>query len=194
MGSMLQRLTVNTSYKSQNRLEFYQPILTGKKVLHVGFVDWPKTRPSKNFHLLIAPWCARLDGVDVNPPKHADQLIVPNGTNYYSWDNIPDDYDFILVPEVLEHVDNVRGFFETLNTKRGTLIVTAPDAYLLQHHFNPPKYRETDNETEWVELVHPDHNCWYSPYTLKNTIDKFSTKKVQSLYWLDNQSICAICE
>ena len=51
---MLQRLTVNTSYKSQNRLEFYQPILTGKKVLHVGFVDWPKTRPSKNFHLLIA--------------------------------------------------------------------------------------------------------------------------------------------
>ena len=194
MGMMLQRLTVDTTYKTRNRLEFLEPLLTGKKVLHVGFVDWPKTRPSKNLHLLIAPWCARLDGIDLRPPKHAEHLAVPNGNNYFDWSDVPNDYDVILVPEVIEHVDSVRDFFEILNTRNGMLVVTAPDAYLLQHHFNVAKYKETDSESEWVELVHPDHNCWYSPYTLKCTINKFSTKKVQSLHWLGNQSICAICQ
>jgi hypothetical protein len=32
--------------------------------------------------------------------------------------------------------------------------------------------KHIDNN-KWVEIVHPDHNCWYSPYTLKNTVTKF---------------------
>jgi len=186
MGKMLQKVAVDKTWRHTNRLEFLQPWLQDKQVLHVGFVDWPKTRVAKNLHLCIAPWCKRLDGIDPNADK-AELLRVPNGELYTQWEQVSDIYDIILVPEVIEHVDNVADFFSCLNRYAGTLIITAPDVYLLQHHF-----RETENGFE--ELVHPDHNCWYSPYTLMNTINKFSRRKVSSLHWVGAQSIVAICQ
>lgn len=190
---MLQRLTVDQTYKDQDRLVFFRPYVENKKVLHVGFVDWPITRTHKNLHLNIAPWCRRLDGIDIHAEK-AQHLQVPNGDLYSHWSSVPNDYDTILVPEVIEHVDNIQQFFQTLNQYHGTLIITAPDAFLLYHsNFNVVKHKLTQDPSEFVEIVHPDHNCWYSPYTLKNTIDKFSNKKVQSLHWVMNQSIAAVC-
>jgi len=181
-----QLVSVDQTYRNSSRLDFFQPLLMGKKVLHVGFVDWPKKiSADKTLHLVIAPWCARLDGIDPDV-EQAEKLRVPNGDIFSSWDQVPNDYDIILVPEVIEHVGNVADFFATLNNYAGTLIVTAPDAYLLQKNFE-----ETING--FSELVHADHNCWYSPYTLKNTINKFSSKKVLSLHWLDNSIIAAIC-
>jgi len=194
MSTMLQRLTVDQTYRHRSRLEFFQPHVQDQRVLHVGFVDWPITRTKKNLHLAIAPWCQVLDGIDVHA-ESAEHLRVPNGNLYFDWSQITQQYDVILVPEVIEHVDNVQQFFEQLNQMSGKLIVTAPDAYLLHdNHFNVVKHKATDNPDEFVEIVHPDHNCWYSPYTLKNTIDKFSTKKVTSLHWINDQSIAAICE
>jgi len=194
MSIMLHRLQVDQTYKNGSRLDFFRPYLQDKQVLHVGFVDWPVTRTNKNLHLAIAPWCAKLDGIDIHADK-AEHLRVPNGDMYFDWAQIKQNYDVILVPEVIEHVDNVAEFFKTLNTLTGTLIVTAPDAYLLHdNHFNVVKHKLTTQPEEFVEIVHPDHNCWYSPYTLKNTIDKFSNKKVKSLHWVANQSIAAICE
>jgi hypothetical protein len=179
-------LSVDQTHRHSSRLGFFQPLLMGKKVLHVGFVDWPKKiSADKTLHLVIAPWCARLDGIDANV-EQAEKLRVPNGDIFSDWDQVPNDYDVILVPEVIEHVDNVADFFGTLNNYTGMLIVTAPDAYLLQKNFE-------ETADGFSELVHADHNCWYSPYTLKNTINKFSNKKVSSLYWLDNSSIAAIC-
>ena len=194
MGIMLQRLNVDQTYRYGDRLDFFRPYLENKRVLHVGFVDWPITRKHKSLHLTIAPWCAKLDGIDVHAEK-AEHLRVPNGNLYFDWSQVDREYDTILVPEVIEHVDNIRGFFESLNQVAGTLIVTAPDAYLLNsRHFNVVKHKLTEDPNEFIEIVHPDHNCWYSPYTLKNTIDKFSTKKVQSLHWVADQSIAAICQ
>lgn len=194
MGIMLQRLTVDQTYRNGDRLDFFRPYLENKRVLHVGFVDWPITRKHKSLHLTIAPWCAKLDGIDIHAEK-AEHLKVPNGNLYFDWSQVDREYNTIIVPEVIEHVDNVRGFFDSLNQIAGTLIVTAPDAYLLyERHFNVVKHKQTDDPNEFIEIVHPDHNCWYSPYTLKNTIDKFSNKKVQSLHWVANQSICAVCQ
>jgi hypothetical protein len=185
MGSR-QLLSIDQTHRNSSRLDFFQPLLTGKKVLHVGFVDWPKKiLANKTLHLVIASWCARLDGIDTNI-EQAQALCVPNGDIYSDWGQVPNDYDVILVPEVIEHVGNVADLFTTLNNYTGTLIITAPDAYLLQKNFE-------ETADGFSELVHPDHNCWYSPYTLKNTINKFSNKKVSSLYWLDNSSIAAIC-
>jgi hypothetical protein len=185
MGSR-QLLSIDQTHRNSSRLDFLQPLLTGKKVLHVGFVDWPKKiSADKTLHLVIAPWCARLDGIDPNV-EQAEKLCVPNGDIFLNWNQVPNDYDIILVPEVIEHVSNVADFFAKLNNYTGTLIVTAPDAYLLQTNFE-------ETADGFSELVHPDHNCWYSPYTLKNTINKFSNKKVSSLHWLDNSSIAAIC-
>lgn len=45
----------------------------------------------------------------------------------------------------------------------------------------------------FVEVVHPDHNCWYSPFTLKNQIEKYSNLKVKNTFLLqDDTMVC--CE
>jgi len=43
--------------------------------------------------------------------------------------------------------------------------------------------------------VHPDHNCWFSSYTLKNCITKFTDWQVTESYLLNNQSMVGcLCE
>ena len=53
--------------------------------------------------------------------------------------------------------------------------------------------RNINGIDEFVEIVHPDHNCWYSPYTLKNQIEKYSNLKVTKVVLMeDDKMIC--CE
>lgn len=175
-----------------DRIDFFRPFIDGKKVLHVGFVDWPKTRVEKNLHLQISPICQQLDGIDSNK-EGAQYLNVPNGTIYNDWSEVPDIYDTLLVPEVIEHVGNVKDFLETLDKYQGTLIITAPDAYLMYSKMFV--LEEVDeNGNNWQEHNHPDHNCWFTPFTLKNTIHKYSKRRVKSLHWLHMHSIAAVCE
>jgi hypothetical protein len=67
-------------------------------------------------------------------------------------------------------VNNVEGFLMSLvqccnnSTK---LLITAPNAFCNSHIS-----RNKDNLNSFIEIVHPDHNAWYSPYTLQNTIKK----------------------
>lgn len=173
---------------NQTRFDFLLPYVIGKHVLHVGFVDYPITDPSNNLHLKLAPHCLRLDGYDVNN-DHIDKLTVKNGKNYSDWTQVPDDYEVIIVPEVIEHVGNSEDFLKQISQKTGTMIVTAPDSVLMNN-----RYQVLDNQGLAFEVVHPDHNCVYTPYTLKNLINKYSYKKVQTLHWVGYQSIAAICK
>lgn len=182
----VQKLSVDKTFLNSKRISFFKQFIEGKKVLHVGFVDWPITNLKSNLHLELSPLCSRLDGIDPNYKEELD-LNVSNGTIYLSWDDVPDDYDIILVPEVIEHVGNIESFLKLLSSKKGILIITAPDAFLLHHHFQ-------STEHEFLEAVHPDHNYWFTPYTLKTVIDKYSEKKVMSLHWIQNQSIAAVCK
>jgi hypothetical protein len=186
MSRMRHIINVDKTFLENDRLDFLLHFVKGKKVLHVGFVDWPKIRPATSLHKNLAPHCEILDGIDLRPAPA--EMSVVNGKNYESWDQIKDEYDYIIIPEVLEHVDNIKEFFQTLNKFNAILIITTPDAYLLHHHF-----LELEDGT-FQEVVHPDHKCWFSPYTLQNTINSFSNKKVKSLYWNGRHSICAICE
>ena len=187
MGYFSQTVTVDSASQNISRLDFLTPLVTDLKVLHVGFVDYPITKPKKNLHLRIAPVCKRIDGIDPNATDEIKLVLsVPNGNIYDSWNDVPNDYDVIIVPEVIEHVDNVALFLQQLDQVKGKLIITAPCAYKLSNNF-----RE-ENEM-YIETVHPDHNCWYSPYTLKNVINKYSkTRQVTSMHWAVG-SIVAVC-
>jgi hypothetical protein len=182
----VQKLSLDKTFLNLKRISFFKQFIEGKKVLHVGFVDWPITNLKNNLHLELSSLCSRLDGIDPNYKEELN-LNVSNGTIYLSWDDVPNDYDIILVPEVIEHVGNIESFLKLISSRNGTLIITAPDAFLLQHHF------QLTNDI-FLEAVHPDHNCWFTPYTLKTVIDKYSDKKVISLHWIQNQSIAAVCK
>lgn len=182
----VQKENVDKTFIKSSRVTFLEPYVKGKKVLHIGFVDWPITDINSNLHVSLSPLCSRLDGFDINF-EHAEELRVPNGELYNVWDQLPNDYDVIIIPEVIEHVGNVEEFLKSVNLKKGMLIITAPDAYLLKH-----EWEETSDG--FLEAVHPDHNCYYTPFTLKNTIEKYTDRKVSSLHWINKRSIAAICK
>jgi len=186
------KLWVDKTFKERSRLDFLIPLVQGKKVLHVGFVDYPKTRPEKNLHLTLSPYCSLLDGIDSNK-EGADLLNVPNGTIFNDWNQVKNIYDIILVPEVIEHVGNVQDFIETLDKYDGTTVITAPDAYLMYSRMKEEEGSRKGYDWNWVEHNHPDHNFWFTPFTLFNTIQKYSIKKNCKLYWLDMHSIAAVC-
>lgn len=179
----VQQVPVDYSLKDLDRLAFIGPAVLGKKVLHVGFVDWPITDPGNSLHLKLSKITKQLDGFDVNR-EGAEHLTVSNGKNYFSWDDVPDGYDVILCSEVLEHADNVSGLLKEMDKRADKLVITVPCAHRCQRFFQV--------DDEFLEVVHPDHNCWYSPYTLKNTIEKYTTRKVDKVWFVGSMSVGVI--
>lgn len=179
---------IDESTISTSRKRFLINYIKNKKVLHVGFVDYPITDIKKNLHLALSSECQRLDGIDPNITPEIEKLLsVPNGNIVKKWDDVKDDYDIIIVPEVLEHVGNAEDFLTLLDQYNSTLIITVPDIYQLK---DTSFFK--DNGL-FIECVHPDHNCWYSPYTFKNIIKKYiKNKKTQELFFIEG-SIAAVC-
>lgn len=176
--------------KINDRLEFFIGHCKNKDVIHFGCTDWPIFNPKNNLHIQLSKYTKFLDGFDIDTTgieslkKYVDQ-------NYYSdFRVIPDKiYDVCLVPETIEHVDNVADFLANISKiKSNTFLITAPNCFA--------KGRSKKNvikENYMIELVHPDHNCWYSPYTLKNQIEKYGNLKVINIYLLENERMVC-CE
>lgn len=98
-------------------------------------------------------------------------------------------YDIVLVPEVLEHVPDVADFLERLDALQADwYVITVPDAYsCFNRHFE-----YAAGEALFTEVVHPDHNCWYTPYTLRNVIRKYTSWQLEGLWFFNSISLLAI--
>lgn len=172
------------------RLDLFLPECEGKDVLHFGCTDWPIFNENKNLHILLSKHAKSIDGFDIdelgieNLRKYVDQ-------NYYSdFDSLPArEYDLCLIPETIEHVDNIRFFLEKIseiNAKK--FLITAPNCLSKARSEN---YNMGNDE--FIEVIHPDHNVWFSPYTLKNVIEKYSSLEVTAIYLIDKgRTVC--CE
>lgn len=167
-----------------DRLELLDSLCRGQKVLHVGCTDHPVFNPATNLHLHLARICRELDGLDVDLAGiEVLRRHVP-GRYFSDVDQVSEPYDLLLVPETIEHVDNIRQFLESLTRIRfEKCLITAPNAFL-----------PDDNGNEWIgpgayiEYVHPDHNCWFSPYTLRRCIAKFTGWHIEETFLLENQT------
>lgn len=173
-----------------NRLDFFIEACTNKNVLHFGCTDWPIFRPEKNLHIQLSKVTKQLHGFDVdvegieNLKKYVNQKYF---TDYSDIENYQ--YDVCLIPETIEHVDNVKTFLENISKVNAkTFLITAPNCFT-EVHIN----RNYRDKNHFVEVVHPDHNCWYSPYTLKNQIEKYSNLEVKKTY-LFNKGMMICCE
>ncbi len=160
-----------------DRWPLFRDLCVGRDVLHIGCVDWPIFDPQTNLHLALAPIARTLVGVDTNVPG-LDVLRSHYDGEYFTHPSqIDRHFDVLLVPEVLEHVPNAGTFFAELELiDFDVAMVTAPNALI-----RPPNpwwnatYRRGDT---LVEFVHPDHKCYYSPYTLRNAVQSFSPWRV----------------
>lgn len=185
----VQRVQVSSGLVGSNRVDVFRRLCAGQRVLHIGCADWPITDPKTSLHLMLEPDCAVLDGFDI----HAEALeaLAPytKGKLFSKFEELTGEYDLILVPEVLEHVPDVAGFLSQLHSlKAPTIVMTVPDAYSChQRHFG--YIQDTDT---FVEVVHPDHNCWYTPFTFSNVIAKYTPWRIDGMWFFNNISLLAV--
>ncbi|MEL4181277.1 methyltransferase domain-containing protein [Roseateles sp. PN1] len=185
----VQKVAVSEELRGRSRLDVFQPMCAGKRVLHVGCVDWPITNLKQSLHLQLDGIC-ELDGFDIN--IEAFEQLQPHlkGRLFSSWDDVPKDhYDLVLVPEVMEHVPDVQGFLQHLQSLGAAqYVITVPDAFsCFRQHFDYSSGAQT-----FVEVVHPDHNCWYTPYTLANVLRKYTSWDLQGMWFFNRMSLLAM--
>lgn len=185
----VQKLVVGNELQGKPRIEVLARLCKGLRVLHVGCADWPITDLTHSLHLQLQPHCARLDGLDNR--REALDILRPHvdGALFSDWSEITEAYDIVLVPEVLEHVSDVGGFLTQLNRVRTRhYAISVPDAYSCSGaHFQYLSDAET-----FVEVVHPDHNCWYTPYTFTNVIRKHTDWRIDGLWFFNRISLLMI--
>jgi mannosyltransferase OCH1-like enzyme len=185
----VQRVPVGTELAAIDRLEVFTSLCAGKRVLHVGCADWPITDPRTSLHVRLEEHCAALDGLDVHAEALAQLRPFVKGALFTDFAEITDAYDIVLVPEVMEHVPDVAGFLAQLEAiEAGCYFISVPDAFQCRgRHFD----YLADSET-FVEVVHPDHNVWYTPYTFANTIRKYSGLAIERMWFFNSISILAL--
>jgi mannosyltransferase OCH1-like enzyme len=185
----VQHVEVSTELMNVGRFDAYGSLCAGKRVLHVGCADWPITDPNNSLHVALEAHCAALDGLD--PHAEALEQLRPHvsGGLFTDFSQATGQYDLVLAPEVMEHVPNVAEFLAQLEAvDAGMYLISVPDAFQCRgHHFDYVAETET-----FVEVVHPDHNVWYTPYTFSNTIAKYSELKVERMWFFNGISILAL--
>lgn len=157
----------------EERTKFFKELINNKSTLHIGCADWPIYNPDDNLHIMLCEtFKNKVDGFDVDITTLNKMKEYPSLVDENLFSELPDKvYDFLLIPEVIEHINNVEKFLLDITkcvSSSTQILITAPNAFCKDHI-------ERNNDiitSPYIEIVHPDHNCWYSPYTLPNTIRK----------------------
>ncbi len=150
-----------------------------KTVLHLGFVDEgvfdERVKDGKWLHEKVVRSSKRAVGIDIS------ERGVARSRELGFWDcyaadvekleEAPDfprlNYDLILATDIIEHLDNPGNFLKGLHSILGPtteLVITTPNALSLKTLFYPPAR---------LEVVHPDHNFYFSPSTLAHLLAKY---------------------
>ncbi len=196
-----------------DREEYIQRLSKGKKVLHFGFLDSPfceeKIRNGELLHLKIKKVASYLCGLDINLPalqiyrektKDENNSIFDLDNDFEESPILLKNYDLILLPEVLEHLENpgraLKNLYRLLILNPGSkLCITVPNAFFAGSFFAAMNGNE---------VVHPDHNYYFSPITLRNLLSKtgFSCNEILVYYGkgegilpgVTQRGIIAVCE
>ncbi|MCP4703486.1 MAG: glycosyltransferase [candidate division Zixibacteria bacterium] len=175
-----------------NRKAYTVDFCKNKKVLHIGCVDsgMMKKRIAENnyLHHQIYKVAESLFGVDID--DNGIQLLRNEGfdvetvnveTDINKLQALTNDVDVIVIPEVIEHLSNLGQFLDNLYSCNfdGDILISTPNSF---------SYRVTEYLSQGVELVHPDHNYYFSLTTLTTILNKhgFDVKSHLMYYWPGN--------
>lgn len=147
----------------------------GKKVIHLGFADHlplieDKIKKRKWLHGLILENATKCIGVDIDTEAthFISQKLGIKDVYEHDITSGPlldaitgDNWDVMILGELLEHVDNPVAFLKSIKERYGKyvkqIIITVPNAFDLGSLRVLRRNRE---------FINTDHRYWYSPYTL----------------------------
>ncbi len=178
-----------------NRKQFTVDFCRGKRVLHIGCVDsgiMEQRILENNFlHHHIGRVAGKLVGADVDEKGLA--RLKQAGYEVHTMDlerdtdllrELSADADVIVIPEVIEHLSNAGLALQNLKDCdfHGDILISTPNAF---------SWRAHKMLAENVELVHPDHNCYYSATTLTTLLRKhgFRIERLLMYYWPSDDAI-----
>ena len=153
-------------------------IIRDKNVIHIGCSDHiqiinEKIISGKWLHKLITDNSKNCIGIDID--KESIEFIKKNlgYTNVFHGDVLTDDFeiitagnwDYAVLGEIVEHLDNPVDFLKGFKTKYGKniskFIITVPNIYNRRQFKNMMNYRE---------VINSDHRFWFTPYTISKVL------------------------
>lgn len=179
-NSLMVKIT-STEKSIPFRMETIESIVARKKLIHFGCADHIELieeKISRNIwlHNRLLSVSNRCVGID-NNPEAIDFLQSKLNINEVYCCNIEKEelpvnvknekYDYLLLGEIVEHVDNPVHFLDIIRQKFGSLvnrmIITAPNAF---------KWNNCKNAFKNAEYVNSDHRYWFTPYTLSKVLSQ----------------------
>jgi hypothetical protein len=165
--------------KELYRDDYLVNISKGKKVIHFGFVDHlplieEKIANGSWLHKKLTDVSAMCYGIDLEKEgiEYIESLY--KYKNLFAMNVLSDDvpeeimqieFDYILLPDVIEHIGNPVEFLEALRSKFGanaeSIIITTPNAFRLINFVNLFRHKE---------CINTDHRFWFTPYTISKVV------------------------
>lgn len=165
----------------QDRMDFVEDIVRGKKIIHVGCLDHlpmikDKINNNRWFHGRLTETTKECLGIDINREgieilRQEMNITNIRYANIESDDKLPEIssnlWDYIVFGEIIEHVDNPTLFLQKFICNYGEnvarIIITVPNA------FRAGNIKGLLNN---VESINSDHRYWFSPYTIWKVVHK----------------------
>ncbi len=168
------------------RIHFLLDKCRNKKVLHLGCVDegltMERIETGNLLHKQVQSVAEEVYGVDIS--KEGLDLLNKAGFtnlilgNVEQVDKISElqgkKFDIILASEIIEHLNNPGLFLKTANklfSKNTIMIITTPNAF---------RITGLGYKLKGFELIHPDHNFWFSWSTLRSLLLKNNYQVIDS--------------
>lgn len=174
------RIRIESRVPVPTRVSLLRELVRGRTVLHLGSLDHlplieAKLKRHEWLHKELTVASRRCLGVDID----ADALEYVK--QEYGFDNIIDvdllgpvdqriashHWDYAILGELLEHVDDPVGFLRDIIQKYssciGKLVITVPNA------LNVETFRFAKRS---LEVINTDHRYWFTPYTIAKVVTR----------------------
>jgi len=175
-----------------DRFQIIESLCANKNIIHLGCVDHlplinKKIEQNIWLHARLCKCANRCLGVDIN--GEGINFIINNlGYNDVIYGNIMEDdieeiknnkWDYLVLGEILEHVDDPCLFISRIREKyQGNIdriIVTVPNAFSWQNITYTFSHRE---------CINTDHRFWFTPYTLAKVLSRANISVEQFYFCL----------
>lgn len=174
----------------QSRVDFLAEFVKGKKVIHLGCLDHgplitDKVKNKTWIHGIITDNAEKCIGFDieedlmheVSEKFGVNNIICEDITLTKNQTILAEKWDYLILGELLEHVDNPVDFLAKLKESYGDVIehivVTVPNI------LNINRMKEMKNSQE---LINTDHRYWFTPYTIAKVSLRAGIKPMKVLY------------
>ena len=180
----------------RDRVQLITEFINQKKVIHLGFLDHIevldyKIEKGQWLHQKIEESSRECLGIDINKEgveylkkKYSFKNVICADILNDQIEQVMDaHWDYMVMGEVLEHVDNPCYFLSQIKRKYlgviDRLIITVPNAFSAANFSYIKKQ---------YECINSDHRYWFTPYTLCKLIT-LSQMKISNLFFCTSRLV-----